>query len=169
LDILAEAMPSLMDLGVGFAVLGEGMEKYQRLCTEWAEKWPGRFAVRLAFDVPLSHRIETGCDFYLMPSRFEPCGLNQLYSLRYGTVPIVHATGGLEDTIEDISEDGSAGTGFKFRAYTSQGLLGSVQRAIALHGKADTWTEIMRRGMRKDFSWDRAAQDHLTLYRRLLA
>lgn len=169
LDILAEAMPSLMNQNVAFVLLGMGQEHYHELCEQWAEKWPGRFAVRLGYDTPLAHKIEAGSDIYMMPSRFEPCGLNQLYSLRYGTIPIVHATGGLEDTIEDIDADGTRGTGFKFKAYTSEGLLSGVMRALEMMRDQGKWKALMQRAMAQDFSWDRAAEEHLILFRRILS
>ncbi len=169
LDILAQAVGSMMELGIAMVLLGAGQEKYQALCREWAAKWPGRFAVRLGYDNPLAHKIEAGADIYLMPSRFEPCGLNQLYSLRYGTPPVVHATGGLEDTIEDIDSEGSKGTGFKFKAYTAEGLLGAVKRSLTLYSKPDIWSGIMKRAIQQDFSWERVGEEYLVLYQKLLS
>lgn len=169
LDIIAEAMPRLMDMGVGFVLLGTGMDKYQKLCLEWTRKWPGQFAAKVAFDTPLAHKIEAGCDLYLMPSRFEPCGLNQLYSLRYGTIPIVHAVGGLDDTIQDLDSEGRIGTGFKFTTYTPEALLNAVRRALALFSDKNKWATIMDRAMAQDFSWNRAADDYLRLYQSLLS
>ena len=168
-DILSEAVPALMNMGVAFVLLGAGQEKYHALGKEWAEKWPGRLAVRLGYDNPLAHKIEGGADIYLMPSRFEPFGLSHLYSMRYGTVPIVHAVGGLEDTVEDVSSDGARGTGFKFKAYTADGLVGAVQRSLEFYRRPDVWAGIMRRSMEKDFSWDRTAEEYLVLYRGLTA
>ena len=169
LDILAQAMPELMKRDIGLVVLGVGQEKYQQLCRQWAEQWPGRFAVRLTFDTPLAHKIEAGADIYLMPSRFEPCGLNQLYSLRYGTLPVVHSTGGLEDTVEDIVGDPGRGNGFKFRSYTPEGLVHAVNRALAAYQQADNWRLLIQSAMQKDFSWSRAADEYMGIYRRLLS
>ncbi len=169
LDVLAEAMPTLMNMGLGLVVLGAGQERYHDFSHQWAAKWPGRFAVHLGYDVPLAHKIEGGADVYLMPSRFEPCGLNQLYSMRYGTPPVVHATGGLEDTVEDVAPDGGRGTGFKFKAYTSDGLLSAVQRSLDLLRNPAAWQSLMRRGMGTDFSWENAAEAYLVLYRKLLS
>mgnify|MGYP003588003082 CR=1 FL=1 len=168
LDILAEAMPGLMNLDLAFVLLGMGQERYHDLCEQWVARWPGRFAVRLGYDNPLAHRIEAGADVYLMPSRFEPCGLGQLYSLRYGAIPVVHATGGLEDTIEDIGGNPGQGTGFKFKSYTAEGLLSAIHRALEHMKDAPAWHDLMKRAMAQDFSWDRAADEHLSLYRRLL-
>ncbi|MBP7830870.1 MAG: glycogen synthase GlgA [Kiritimatiellae bacterium] len=168
LDILAEAMPDLMSADVGFVLLGAGQDKYQKLCLEWVSRWPGRFAARLGYDNPLSHKIEAGADIYMMPSRFEPCGLNQLYSLKYGTVPVVHATGGLDDTIQNIDADGREGTGFKFRTYTAQGLNHAAQRALALFKHKEVWDTLIRRAMVQDFSWDRAAEDYIKIYQQAM-
>ncbi|MBU1693987.1 MAG: glycogen synthase GlgA [Verrucomicrobia bacterium] len=169
LDILAEAMPKLMKADMGFVLLGAGQDKYQKLCLEWASLWPGRFAARLGYDNPLSHKIEAGADIYMMPSRFEPCGLNQLYSLKYGTIPIVHTTGGLDDTIQDIDSEGREGTGFKFRTYTPEGLLHAVNRALALYRRREIWTSVVRRAMAQDFSWDRAAEEYLRIYQQIMS
>jgi starch synthase len=116
--------------------------------------------VRIGFDNGLAHRIEAGADMFLMPSHYEPCGLNQMYSLRYGTVPVVRATGGLDDTIEE-------GTGFKFAEYSGAALLSAVRAAAQAFAEPDVWREMMRRGMKKDFSWKTSAAAYSALYRRL--
>jgi starch synthase len=126
-----------------------------------AERFPGRVAVRIGFDNRLSHLIEAGADLFLMPSRYEPCGLSQIYSLRYGTVPVVRATGGLDDTIDE-------GTGFKFQEYSGAALLGAVRAAIQAFSNRDEWHAMMLRGMQKDFSWKASAQEYAALYGRLL-
>ena len=126
-----------------------------------AVEHPGRIAVRVGFDNGLAHRIEAGADMFLMPSRYEPCGLNQIYSLRYGTVPVVRATGGLDDTIEE-------GTGFKFAEASGQTLLAAVRAATRTFSDGVLWQETMRRGMQKDFSWKVSAVRYSALYRRLL-
>ena len=123
---------------------------------------PGRIAARIGFDGPLAHRVEAGADIFLMPSHYEPCGLNQMYSLRYGTVPVVRATGGLDDTIE---ED----TGFKFAEYSGEALLAAVQTAVHAFEEREAWQSMMRRGMSKDFSWKAPAAAYTELYRRMLA
>src|SRR5947209_12070792 len=122
---------------------------------------PDRIAVRLGFDSDLAHRVEAGADIFLMPSQYEPCGLNQIYSLRYGTVPVVRATGGLDDTIEE-------GTGFKFSEYSAEALLDAVRAAAQVYADAERWREMMRRGMAKDFSWGTSAAAYSAHYRRLL-
>jgi starch synthase len=126
-----------------------------------AAEFPSRIAVRIGFDNALAHRIEAGADIFLMPSRYEPCGLNQIYSLRYGTVPVVRATGGLDDTIDES-------TGFKFVEYSGEALLGAVRQAVAAWSDREGWLEMMRRGMERDFSWQTSAARYSELYRRLL-
>ena len=121
---------------------------------------PGKVGVKIGFNNGLAHKIEAGADMFVMPSRYEPCGLNQIYSLRYGTVPVVHATGGLDDTIDE-------GTGFKFYAYNSEELLAAIRRACQAFADPSRWAEIMRRGMAKDFSWTVSAATYMALYRRM--
>ena len=125
-------------------------------------RFQGKVAVRLGYDDGLAHRIEAGADMFLMPSRYEPCGLNQIYSLRYGTVPVVRATGGLDDTI--IDDPASGATGFKFDDYNGMALLGAIQRACLVREDRTAWTEMMVRGMRKDFSWAASARKYSDLY-----
>jgi starch synthase len=166
-NLIAEAMPELMARDIRFVLLGSGEEMYHQLVKSWLEQYPERFAARLGFDNALAHRIEAGADAFLMPSRFEPCGLNQMYSLKYGTLPIVTNTGGLADTIEDIDvRDGGAhaGTGFKLAAYDKASLLEALDRAIAAFGARTKWKKAMKRAMGQDFSWDRAAEAYLRLY-----
>ena len=116
-DLLVESAENLMEQDVQFAVLGLGAEKFHSKLREFAERWPGRFASVIGFEEPLSHRIEAGADMFLMPSRYEPCGLNQIYSLKYGTLPVVRATGGLDDTVIDADDDPKRGNGFKFKEF----------------------------------------------------
>ncbi len=164
-DLVARAMPELMKRDLRLMVLGTGQSKYHRLCQSWQRRWPEKFRARLEFDPALAHRMEAGADLFLMPSRFEPCGLNQIYSLRYGTVPVVHATGGLEDTIEDLTRHPESGTGFKFRAYTARKLLDAVDRALGLAADAKALDTVRRRIMRVDYSWKRSAQEYIQAYR----
>jgi len=160
-DILAEVAGEIVAEGAYLVALGTGEPEYEEFFRRMAADYPGRVAVQVGFDNGLAHRIEAGADMFLMPSRYEPCGLNQMYSLRYGTVPIVRATGGLNDTIEE-------GTGFKFAAYTGQALLGAVREALQAFSDPELWGEIVRRGMRQDFSWKTSAGAYSGLYRRLL-
>ncbi|MCC6764834.1 MAG: glycogen synthase GlgA [Deltaproteobacteria bacterium] len=169
LDILAAALPVLLAEDLQIIVLGRGDERYERWLADAGRRNPTRLAVRLAFDEGLSHHVEAGADAFLMPSRYEPCGLNQMYSLRYGTVPIVRATGGLDDTIDDVDAAPERGTGFKFVEYSPDALIGAVRRALARYADAAAWRRIMREGMRRDHSWRRAALAYLDLYRDAIA
>jgi len=161
-DILAEVAPQIVAEDVYLVALGSGDPEYEEFFRRMQREHPGRIAVRIGFDDPLAHRIEAGADMFLMPSHYEPCGLNQIYSLRYGTVPVVRATGGLDDTIEE-------GTGFKFAEYSGQALLGAMRAAVRAFADREGWQCMMRRGMSKDFSWNTSAAAYSELYRRLLA
>ena len=165
-DLLAEAVPALVERGMQVAFLGTGETHLQDAFTALAERFPGRVAVRLRFDDGLAHRIEGGSDLFLMPSRFEPCGLNQLYSLRYGTLPLVHAVGGLNDSIrESTGSKEQDGWGFRFEVMTVEQLVAAADRALALWKDRAAWTATVRRAMGLDFSWDRAAEKYEALYR----
>jgi len=122
--------------------------------------------VRIVFDEPLSHRTEAGADFFVMPSRFEPCGLNQMYSLRYGTVPVVRATGGLYDTVRNFDSRTGQGTGFTFEQYSAQALLDTLRWALTTFGDREAWRKIQVAGMQQDFSWDASAREYVKVYER---
>ena len=169
LDILAAALPDLLAHDLQIVILGRGDERYERWLQEAGRRDPSRLAVRLAFDEALSHQVEAGADAFLMPSRYEPCGLNQLYSLRYGTVPVVRATGGLDDTIDDVDAVPDRGSGFKFSEFSAAALTATVRRVLARYADTAGWQRIMREGMRRDHSWGRAASTYLDLYREVLA
>lgn len=143
-----------------FVVLGSGDARYERLFNDWQRWLPQKVAVWIGYNNAMAHRIEAGADIFLMPSRYEPCGLNQIYSLRYGTVPVVRATGGLDDTIQ---ED----TGFKFERYDLDSLTGALEAALAAYDDREGWTERMLRGMKQDFSWEASARSYSMLYGRL--
>ena len=164
LDILAALGDELGHLDAGFAVLGTGEVRYQDFWLGLASRHPDRVGVRIGFDEALAHLIEGGADMFLMPSRFEPCGLSQMYSLRYGTVPIVRATGGLDDTVVDCDAERTKGTGFKFAEYTSEALRSALNRALAAYAKPRSWKALQARGMRQNFSWDRSAREYVKLY-----
>ena len=168
-DLIAAIAPALLRKRVQLVVLGSGEAKYQDFLQGLARRSRTRVAVRVAFDNTLAHKIEAGSDMFLMPSRYEPCGLNQIYSLRYGTIPIVRATGGLEDTIIDFDAADGRGTGFKFRDYTAEALAACIDRALQTYRDPATWSAIMRRAMHADFSWDRSAAAYVELYRRLVS
>jgi len=160
-DLIAEVADRLLDQNVSLVVLGSGDPEYESMFRHLAGVRPNKVGVRTDYDNGLAHRIEAGADMFLMPSRYEPCGLNQIYSLRYGTIPIVRATGGLDDTIDDE-------TGFKFRDYSGEALLSAIQSALEGYKDRESWEAMMKRGMRKDFSWSAAAREYLALYQRLL-
>ena len=166
-DLLAKVMDDVMALGVQLVLLGTGDPKYHELFEQIAQRYPEQCGVNLTFDNGMAHRIEAGADIFLMPSRYEPCGLNQLYSLRYGTVPVVRATGGLADTIVDYNgsapEDGKA-TGFSFEGYRPEELLKAIKRAVGLFGKSKAWKALVVNCMKQDWSWDRAAREYQDLY-----
>lgn len=169
MDLLANTMEAIMQEDIYFVMLGSGLEMYQELCLSWAQKWPDRYAVQIGYNNALAHQIEAGSDIFMMPSKFEPCGLNQMYSLRYGTLPIVHATGGLDDTITNLDASNNTGNGFKFTEYTGAALLSSLREAIARYRDTDIWYPARRRIMAEDFSWDRSAERYIKLYETTLA
>ncbi len=166
-DLVLEALPEILALDLQLAVLGSGRLDWEAALSRQARERPDRLAVRAGFDDGLAHRLEAGADLFLMPSRFEPCGLNQLYSLRYGTAPVVRAVGGLEDTVEDY--DGARrGTGFKFREYQARAMMTALRRALDVWRDGRAWRGLVERGMAQDFSWDRSAAGYEALYRRLV-
>jgi starch synthase len=168
LDLITQVLKdTLPTRNTQWAILGTGETKYHELLPTLAARYPDRLAVRLDFSDPLAHRIEAGADIFMMPSRFEPCGLNQLYSLRYGTVPVVRATGGLADTITDVNDQTlSAGTanGFSFHDYSTASLSDTLDRALATFGDKHTWHKIVATGMTQDWSWARSARQYVNLY-----
>ncbi|MDZ4199011.1 MAG: glycosyltransferase, partial [Kiritimatiellia bacterium] len=171
LDLLMEAMPELMKLPVCFVLLGSGDPRYEQASLEWERQWPGRFRVRIGYDEILAHRILGGADVFLMPSKFEPCGLSQMYAMQYGVLPIVHATGGLKDTVRDLG-DGNLpeGTGFLFETYQADDLLRTLHRALKIfQGNPRQWKTIQRRIMKQDRSWNVFASQYIELYQKILS
>jgi starch synthase len=164
-DLIGEGLDQMMKMDLQLVVLGTGDKKYHDLFEKAKKKYPKKVAVSLTFNNDLAHLIEAGSDMFLMPSRYEPCGLNQMYSLRYGTVPVVRATGGLDDTIEDVHA--ASGTGFKFREYDSSQMLKAIQRAVTAYKDQALWRKLMKNGMVKDFSWEASAKKYMQLYRSL--
>ncbi len=162
LDLVLAVADHIVLQGGQLAMLGTGDKGIEHAVRAMTDKYPGRVACFIGYDEGLSHRIEAGADIFLMPSRFEPCGLNQMYSLRYGTVPIVHATGGLQDTVEDGI------TGFVFQAPTAEALWMAVTRAFELYADKTAWHRMTQAGMRKDFSWEHSARAYQALYREML-
>jgi len=164
-DILAEAMPELMSKKLAMVVLGTGEQKYHDLFSELKREYAKKLGVLIAFDNKIAHKIEAGSDMFLMPSKYEPCGLNQIYSLKYGTIPIVRATGGLDDTINDYHPNAGKGNGFKFKEYSAKKLIETVQRALTAFKDREKWTKLMQKAMEEDHSWKVSAKEYVTLYR----
>lgn len=168
-DILAAALPQLMRLNLRLVLLGAGDPRYQEFFTAQAQAYPERLGVRLGFNDDLAHQIEAGCDAFLMPSRFEPCGLNQMYSLRYGTIPLVRATGGLRDTVSPFIAATGEGTGFVFHQPTAEAFMTAVRDALAVYADQPTWQRLIHNAMAQDLSWERSARHYVGLYQRAVA
>jgi starch synthase len=167
-DLLAALSDDLPGLEASFVLLGSGERRYEDLWLGLAARHPDRVGVRIGFDEGLAHRIEGGADLFLMPSRFEPCGLNQMYSLRYGTVPLVRATGGLADTVKNFDPATGGGTGFTFEEYSPEALLGTLRWALGVYEDRAVWRRIQVAGMRQDFSWDASALQYVKVYERAI-
>jgi starch synthase len=166
IDLLAVAIEKLINLEIQLVVLGTGDKAYEDMIRAFSMRFPDRFVGRVAFDKQLSHLIQAGSDFFLMPSRYEPCGLSQIYSLKYGTVPIVRATGGLDDTVIDVREDPERGTGFKFNEYSAEAMTSAVAEAIDYYRqRPGQWQRIKANAFAADFGWERSARLYLDLYR----
>lgn len=164
-DILAEAMPVIMKGNVRFVILGTGQKKFHELYTKLAKKYKGKLGIRLEFNNRLAHLVEAGSDFFLMPSKYEPCGLNQMYSLRYGTIPVVRETGGLKDTITTVTKTGSRGNGFTFKTYSAAQLAKVIKKAAVFYADADALRAVRERIMREDHSWLKSAREYIKLYK----
>ena len=147
--------------------LGAGDKAYEEMFQRLNKQFPSKIAVKVAYDNAIAHKIEAGADMFLMPSRYEPCGLNQIYSLKYGTVPIVRATGGLDDTIEPWDARTGKGTGFKFTEYNGESLLLTVKEALQAYRDRTSWQVLMRNGMSKDFSWNASAREYGKIYEKV--
>jgi starch synthase len=166
-DLVLDVLERLLAGDVQYVLLGTGDAALEAALRRLAAAHPKKLAVRIGYDERLAHRIEAGCDLFVMPSRYEPCGLNQIYSLRYGTPPIVRATGGLDDTIVDHEARSRTGTGFKFEACTPAALEGAWRRALAVYGRPAEFADLQRRAMAQDFSWGASARAYAQLYRGL--
>ena len=167
-DLLAEILEPLFALDIGFVLLGTGEQKYHDLFAQVAQKYPQKAGIRIAYDDRLAHKIEAGADFFLMPSKYEPCGLNQIYSLKYGTIPVVRATGGLDDTILHYDPATKKGNGFKFNRYDSKEFLNTLKEAIRFYFQPEHWRQLLQNAMSTDFSWERSADAYLQLYGKAL-
>jgi starch synthase len=163
-DLLAALEDALPTLDASFVVLGTGEARYEDMWRRLAARYPQRVAARIGFDEALAHRIEGGADLFLMPSRFEPCGLNQMYSSRYGTLPVVREVGGLADTVDNYDPATGLGTGFVFREYSAEALFKTLQWALSVYGQPDVWRRMQQAGMAKDFSWDASAAEYVKVY-----
>lgn len=168
-DLIEEVADSFLENDLYVVALGTGEPQYEELFRDLAQRFPKKVGVRIAYDNKLAHKIEGGADMFLMPSRYEPCGLNQIYSLRYGTVPVVRATGGLDDTIEQYEAVTGQGTGFKFSAYSGQALLECLRQALYVYATDRTaWQKLIRNGMQKDFSWNASAAEYEKLFQTMV-
>jgi len=168
LDILMDALPRILALNCQFIILGTGDERYHRMLTEAGEGHRDRMRVLLKYDDILARRIYAGSDLFLMPSRYEPCGLGQMHALRYGTVPVVRRTGGLADTVVNYNPRTGKGTGFVFDEYSPDALAACVERALGEYGRPAVWKRIVHAGMKVDFSWNKSAKDYEKLYRKAM-
>ncbi len=167
-DLIMETLEEMLSENLQMTVLGAGDKRYEDFFTKAAKKHRKKLGVHIGFDEDLAHLIEAGADMFLMPSKFEPCGLNQMYSLVYGTLPIVRATGGLADTVIDLDEKPKTGNGFSFSDYSGKAMLAALRRAVSAFDSKDAWTAAMQRGMKSDFSWTASAERYVDLYRNLL-
>jgi len=165
-DLIAQIMDRLAREELIMVVLGSGDKPYEEMFVRLNRQFPNKIAAKVAFDNAIAHKIEAGADMFLMPSRYEPCGLNQIYSLKYGTVPIVRATGGLDDTIEPWDARSGKGTGFKFTDYTGEALLATIKQSLLAYRDPSSWQKLMRNGMARDFSWGASAREYGKVYER---
>jgi starch synthase len=166
-DLISQIMDRLAREEMTMVVLGTGDKPYEEMFLRLNKLFPNKIAIKVAYDNAIAHKIEAGADMFLMPSRYEPCGLNQIYSLKYGTVPIVRATGGLDDTIEPWDARTSKGTGFKFTEYTGEALLATVKQALVAYRNQSSWQTLMTNGMTRDFSWGASAREYGKVYERV--
>ncbi len=164
LDLFAVIVDELLANRIGVVVLGSGEERYQNMMLDLSNRYEGKFAVKIGFDPVLANRIYAASDIFLMPSKFEPCGLGQMIALRYGSIPVVHKTGGLADTVVDYTESPSSGNGFVFEEYKASAFMDALRRALSLYGDKEAWEELVKRAMSLDFSWDKSAGMYEELY-----
>ncbi|MGQ9617623.1 MAG: glycogen synthase GlgA [Candidatus Aminicenantia bacterium] len=163
-DILLSSIDELFSINIGMVILGKGNEYYEKALKEKAKKYKGKLCLKIEFNEGLAHKIEGGADMFLMPSKYEPCGLNQLYSMKYGTVPIVRAVGGLYDSVKEYNPEKGTGNGFRFEKYDRMELVKAVKRALKLYKDKKKWEKLMRNCMKEDFSWEKSAKKYIKLY-----
>jgi len=166
-DLISQIMDRLAREEMIVVALGNGDKPYEEMFQRLQKQFPQRIAVKVAYDNALAHKIEAGSDMFLMPSKYEPCGLNQIYSLKYGTVPVVRATGGLDDTIDPWDPRTGKGTGFKFFEYSGESLLLTIKQALQAFRDQASWQQLMRNGMSKDFSWTASAKEYIRIYEKV--
>ena len=167
MDLLVESIEKIVETGAQVVILGMGDELYETACLEWAQRWPEQIRSWIEFSSEKAHQIEAGADIFLMPSEFEPCGQNQLYSMRYGTIPLVHGIGGLEDSVIDYAEKG--GTGFKFYGHNAADFLECLECALKTFSDPGKWKPLMKHAMKQDFSVLHMAKDYIALYRKIIS
>ncbi|MDY6954583.1 MAG: glycogen synthase GlgA [Thermodesulfobacteriota bacterium] len=163
-DLLLEIAEEVVGLGAGLVILATGEEAYEQALGQVGQRFSDSVAVKIGFDEPLAHRIMAGADVFLAPSRYEPCGLTQIYALKYGTVPVVRATGGLDDTIEPFDQRSGQGNGFKFAAYEAEAFLAQIKKAFKVYEDRAAWQVLVKNGMGADFSWEESARRYVELY-----
>jgi starch synthase len=168
LDVMLSAVEEMLSADLQFVLVGNGAPRFEKACRKLAAKFPSKVGVHIGFDEALSHRIEAGADFFLMPSRFEPCGLNQMYGLRYGTIPIVRTTGGLDDTVIDVREDPEKANGIKFNEYSASALAKGVTKALVLFQETALLKRFQQNAMAADFSWDRTVGEYIKVYQKVM-
>ncbi len=167
-DILAECLDDILENDLRLVILGTGQKEYHELFEKYAKKYPEKIGVNLTFNNALAHKIEAASDMFMMPSKYEPCGLNQLYSMRYGTIPVVRATGGLKDTVIPFDAKTGKGTGFTFDNYKAEDLMIAVSKALIQYQNKTNWSKLMKNAMTADFSWSRSAKEYINLYKKAL-
>jgi starch synthase len=168
LDLVSRVLPRLMESEIQLILMGKGLDQYQNWAQEMVGKYPGLVGLEMGHSAAMAHQIQAGADILLMPSRYEPCGLDQLHALKYGTIPVVRAVGGLEDTVEDYNTQPEQGTGFKFKEYQSEKLLQTIQLALTVYRDKPRWKRLIQRAMRQDFSWEKSALQYESLYQKAL-
>jgi len=168
LDFVTQIADQMVERDLVVVAMGNGEPYYENFFRGWAERRPNQVAVQLKYNDAVAHKVEAGADIFLMPSRYEPCGLNQIYSMKYGTIPVVRATGGLEDTVEEWNAETGTGTGFKFYGYNAQDLMGAIDRALAAFHDKFGWRKLMHDGMAKDYAWEHPAREYVEVYEEVL-
>jgi len=168
-DLLVKSLDEILKRDLYLIILGTGEKQIQEMLSQAARKYPERFGLKIAFDDRLARLIYAGSDFFLIPSRYEPCGLTQMYSLRYGTIPVVRSTGGLKDSIQEFDPDRLEGNGFRFEAYEPQALLVALDRAISFYQRKPFWSKLKNNAFKSDFSWEKSAANYYELYLKTLS